>query len=90
MSSLVIDECSEKERASIWNLFRENKNIRLLTIDHGPEQSWDEAMLVLDLPRLPDEQIKAILNSYVPTVDASHWVAWCEGSPRVAHAVGEN
>ena len=87
---LVIDECSEKERASIWNSFRENKNVRLLTIDHGPEQSGDEAMLVLDLPRLPDEQIKAILNSYVPTVDASHWVAWCEGSPRVAHAVGEN
>jgi hypothetical protein len=89
--TLVIDECSEKERASIWNSFRERENIRLLTIDHGPEQSRDDAMMVLDLPRLPDDQIKAILGSYVPkNVDPSHWVAWCEGSPRVAHAVGEN
>ena len=89
--ALVVDECSEKERASIWNAFRERTNIRLLTIDHGPEQSRDEAMLILDLPRLPDEQIRAILSSYSPkNVDPSHWVAWCEGSPRVAHAVGEN
>jgi hypothetical protein len=87
---LVIDECSERERASIWNSFRERKNIHLLTVDHGPEQSRDDAMLVLDLPRLPDDQIRAILSSYVPNVDPSHWVAWCEGSPRVAHAVGEN
>jgi len=53
---LVVDECSERERASIWNSFRERKNIHLLTIDHGPEQSRDEAMMVLDLPRLPDER----------------------------------
>jgi len=88
---LVIDECSEKERASIWNAFRERKNIQLLTIDHGPEQSRDVAMMVLDIPRLPDEQIKALLGTYLPkSVDPSHWVTWCEGSPRVAHAVGEN
>ena len=88
---LVIDECSERERASIWNAFRQKTGIHLVTIDHGPEQSRDEAMLVLELPRLPDEQIKAILASYLPQgVDPSHWVAWCEGSPRVAHAVGEN
>ena len=87
---LVIDECSERERASIWNSFREKKNICLLTIDHGPEQSRDEAMTVLELPRLPDDRINAILGSYVPGVHLSHWVGWCEGSPRVAHAVGEN
>ena len=63
---LVIDECSERERASIWNSFREKKNIFLLTIDHGPEQSRDEAMTVLELPRLPDDRINAILGSYVP------------------------
>ena len=48
--TLVIDECSGKERASIWNAFRERKNIQLLTIDHGPEQSRDEAMIVLEFP----------------------------------------
>lgn len=88
---LVIDECSEKDRASIWNALRERKKVQLLTIDHGPEQSRDELMLILDLPRLPDEQISSILATYLPSnVDSSHWVAWCEGSPRVAHAVGEN
>ena len=88
---LVIDECSERERASIWNAFRQKTGIHVVTVDHGPEQSRDAAMLVLDLPRLPDDQIKAILASYLPKGnDPSHWVAWCEGSPRVAHAVGEN
>lgn len=88
---LVVDECSEKERASIWTAFREIQGIKLITIDHGPERSRDDAMLVIDLPRLPDEKIKAILASYLPkSGDPSHWVGWCEGSPRVAHAVGEN
>ena len=63
----------------------------MLTIDHGPERSRDEEMLVLDLPKLADDQIKAILATYLPKgADSSHWVNWCEGSPRVAHAVGEN
>jgi hypothetical protein len=88
---LVIDECSERERASIWNAFRTRQTIKLVTIDHGPERSRDEAMLVLDLPPLADDQIKAILASYLPKgADPSHWVGWCQGSPRVAHAVGEN
>lgn len=88
---LVIDECSERERASIWNAFREIAAVQLVTIDHGPERSRDAAMLILDLPRLADEKIKAILASYLgQSADPSHWVSWCEGSPRVAHAVGEN
>jgi hypothetical protein len=88
---LVIDECSERERASIWNAFRTRQTIKLVTIDHGPERSRDETMLILELPRLDDEQIKAILVSYLPKgADPSHWVGWCQGSPRVAHAVGEN
>lgn len=51
---LVIDECSERERASIWSALRQKQNIKLITIDHGPERSRDEAMLVIDLPPLPD------------------------------------
>jgi hypothetical protein len=88
---LVVDECSERERASIWTSLREKQGIKLVTIDHGPERSRDEAMLVIDLPRLPDDKIRAILASYLPEgCNPSHWVEWCEGSPRVAHAVGEN
>lgn len=88
---IVIDECVEKERASIWNALKGKKNIRLMTIDHGPERSRDDEMLVIECPQLPEDQIKAIIASYLPKpTDVSHWARWCDGSPRVAHAVGEN
>lgn len=88
---LVIDECIEKERVSIWNSLKGKTNLRLVTIDHGPERSRDDGMLVLECPRLPEDKIKAIIASYIPpNTDASHWARWCDGIPRVAHAVGEN
>ncbi len=58
---VVIDECAEKERASIWGGLKGKENIRLVTIDHGPERSGDERMLVIDCPTLPADQIMAII-----------------------------
>ncbi|MEW6327063.1 MAG: hypothetical protein AB1487_05645 [Thermodesulfobacteriota bacterium] len=88
---LVIDECIERDRASIWNALKGKKNIRLVTVDHGPELSRDSEMLVIECPALPEDQIKEIITSYLPKqMDVSHWTQWCDGSPRVAHAVGEN
>jgi hypothetical protein len=88
---LTIDECIEKDRASIWNALKGKQNIRLVTIDHGPELSRDSEMLVIECPVLPEDQVKEIIASYLPTqTDVSHWARWCDGSPRVAHAVGEN
>lgn len=88
---VVIDECVEKERASIWNALKGKRNIKLVTIDHGPERSGDDEMLVIECPQLPEDQIKATIASYLPKpTDVSHWAQWCDGSPRVAHAVGEN
>ncbi len=88
---LVIDECVERDRASIWNALKGKKNIRLVTVDHGPELSRDSEMLVIECPALPEDQIKEIITSYMPKqMDVSHWAQWCDGSPRVAHAVGEN
>lgn len=88
---IVVDECAEKDRASIWNSLKGKKNVKLITIDHGPERSRDEAMLLIDCPPLPEDQVKAIIESYLPkSASVSHWVEWCDGSPRVAHAVGEN
>jgi hypothetical protein len=88
---VVIDECIEKERASIWNALKGKRNIKLVTIDHGPERSGDDEMLVIECPQLPEDQIKATIASYLPKpTDVSHWAQWCDGSPRVAHAVGEN
>lgn len=89
--NLVVDECEENERASIWNSLKGKPHIKLITIDHGPEASADRSMQVFQCPALPIEEISAILSSYVgKRADVSNWAEWCEGSPRVAHAVGEN
>jgi len=89
---LVVDECPDKERASIWNVLKAYRSkCQLVTIDHGPERSADEAMRIFHCPLLEEEQIAAIINSYIDTErEAKRWAAWCSGSPRVAHAVGQN
>jgi len=89
---LVVDECPDKERASIWNVLKAYRSkCQLITIDHGPEKSSDKAMRVLHCPSLADEQIASIINSYIDTQEeAKRWAAWCSGSPRVAHTVGQN
>lgn len=89
---LVIDECSVKERASIWDAMRRRSDrCRLITIDHGPEDIRDSMMRVFDCPPLSDEQIAAIIDEYVPLPrESRRWAKFCGGSPRVAHAVGRN
>jgi hypothetical protein len=90
--TLVIDDCAERDRASIWNALRERSDrVRLITLDHGPETSTDERMHVLQCPPLADAQIKEILAGYVGEKwDLERWAEFCSGSPRVAHAVGDN
>lgn len=89
---LVVDECPDKERASIWNVLKAYRSkCQLITIDHGPERSVDEAIRIMPCPPLDKEQITAILNQYIEVQDeARRWATWCEGSPRVAHSVGQN
>jgi hypothetical protein len=88
---LVIDECAERERASIWSALKGKPHIKLITIDHGPESSSDVAMQVYACPPLGKDQIIEILSTYIgQRSDLSNWAEWCEGSPRVAHAVGDN
>ena len=38
---LVIDECDEVDRASIWSALKGRRRVKLITIDHGPETSAD-------------------------------------------------
>jgi hypothetical protein len=88
---LIIDECEEQERASIWGALKGKPHIKLITIDHGPETSTDSSMEVFQCPSLGKDQITAILSAYIgKRMDLSNWAEWCEGSPRVAHAVGDN
>ena len=88
---LVIDECDDDDRASIFNALRGRARIKLVTIDHGPELSSDSLMEVVKFPQLGEAQIKEILSVYIGNAGHVHnWVSWCEGSARVAHAVGDN
>jgi hypothetical protein len=89
--SLVVDECEEHERASIWGALKGKSQVKLITLDHGPETPADSPMKSLGCPPLGDEPIKAILADYIgQSPHLSNWVEWCQGSPRVAHAVGAN
>jgi len=88
---LVIDECDDTDRASIWGSLKGRERLKLITIDHGPENSTDDAMRTLQFPALEHAQIESIISDHVGhSRDISNWAVWCEGSARVAHAVGEN
>ncbi len=89
---LVIDECDEKNRASIWSSLKgRSDRCRVVTIDHGPETASDELMRLFICPPLADDHITEIIKGYVPNCgEVRRWAAFCKGSPRVAHAVGQN
>lgn len=89
--TLVIDDCAERDRASIWRTLKGKTGIKLITIDHGPEESSDSSMKVFQCPPLEKDQIVEIIASYIgKRNENSNWAEWCDGSPRVAHAVGDN
>ena len=89
--TLIIDDCDDRDRASIWSALKVRKGIKLITIDHGPDETHDSAMRMYHCPPLADEQIKNILFGYLQqNADLHNWAGWCSGSPRVAHLVGEN
>ncbi len=89
--TLVVDDCDNRDMASIWSALKGRAGIKLITIDHGPEETHDSAMKIFHCPQLPDEQIKNILLGYLrQKADLDNWAKWCSGSPRIAHAVGEN
>ncbi|MCY3955946.1 MAG: XRE family transcriptional regulator [Nitrospira sp.] len=88
---LVIDDCEDGDRTSIWSVLKGRNRIKLITIDHGPDETHDNAMRVYHCPPLAEEQIKNILFGYLQqNADLHNWAEWCSGSPRVAHLVGEN
>lgn len=89
---LVLDELSEREMSEIWGHLRSRcGTLKLISLDHGPDRSHDSEIEHISAPRLPDQTIKQILQSHVgENKDIDRWVKICEGSPRVAQAVGEN
>lgn len=89
---IILDELSSPELAEIWaHLKHRCGTLKLISIDHGPDRSRDSEIDFFTAPRLPDQTIRTILVSHVGELhELERWIAVCEGSPRVAQAVGEN
>lgn len=89
---LVIDELPESELSDIWRHLKPRcGSLKIVSIDHGRDETHDEEIERLDTPRLPDGTIRKILAGQVgDNQELDRWVTICEGSPRVAQAVAEN
>lgn len=89
---LVIDELPESELADIWRHLKPRcGRLKIVSLDHGRDETHDEDIDRLAVPRLPDETIRKILASQVgESHELDRWVSICEGSPRVAQAVADN
>lgn len=89
---LVIDELPESELSDIWRHLKPRcGSLKIVSLDHGRDETHDEEIDRLTAPRLPDETIKKILASRVgESCELDRWVVICEGSPRVAQAVADN
>jgi hypothetical protein len=88
---LVLDECDPELRADIWNKFKlSGRRIRIVTIYNEDDETVGTTTY-LNAPPLDSEAIKAILQGYVTLKDyIDRWIDFCGGSPRLAHAIGEN
>ena len=89
---LVIDELPEHELSDIWRHLKPRcGTLKIVSLDHGRDETYDGEIDRINAPRLPDETIRAILERSVgESLELDRWVAICEGSPRVAQAIAEN
>jgi len=89
---LVIDELPESELSDIWRHLKQRcGSLKIVSLDHGRDETYDAEIDRLHAPRLPDETIKKILVGQVgESRELDRWVTICEGSPRVALAVADN
>ena len=89
---VVIDECDPSSWARIWNqLSHCGPRIKLITIYNDYEvQAADVTYYIA--PPLTQEQIRSIIQKYsnLSEDQADRWVELCDGSPRVAHVIGDN
>ncbi|WP_018907480.1 hypothetical protein ABL841_20535 [Variovorax paradoxus] len=88
---LVVDDCDEEDRSTIYGMVKGKARLKLITLYHGPELSRDASMRTIDFPQLGEQEIGAILASYLGKKESLHnWIEWCRGSARAAHILGEN
>ena len=88
---LVIDECDPHNRSEIWDrLGHRGPRIKLVTIYNDYDPLPVEDILSLEISRLDDDQIRAIIQGYEISNDqANQYIDFCDGSPKMAHHVGK-
>jgi hypothetical protein len=89
---LVIDELPESDLSDIWRHLKTRCGyLKIVSMDHGRDETRDVEIDRINMPYLPDDAIKRILAHRVgESPDLDRWVNICEGSPRVAQAVADN
>jgi len=88
---VVVDECDFASQTSIWNqLQQRSPRIKLVSIYNDPAEPTGTTV-VQNAPPLDDTRIAEIIADYeVPQDQARQWAELCDGSPRVAHVIGQN
>jgi hypothetical protein len=91
LAILVVDECGRQDSSRIWDrLEHASPRVKLVTIDVAEAESGADVRHML-VPPLPTEEVARIIQGYIPQqYEAERWAELCDGSPRVAHVVGEN
>ena len=89
---VIIDECDRSSSSDFWNELRHRgPRIKLMSI-HNDHEDRAGDISYHDTPPLNDDQIRDILQKHIPisNYQADRWGRLCDGSPRVAHLIGEN
>jgi hypothetical protein len=88
---LVVDECDAQNRAEIWNQIQAHSPRLKLISMYNDVQELSGTTVLLEVPALDATNIAEILRGYdVPGDEAMRWASFCDGSPRVAHVLGQN
>ena len=89
---LVIDELPDSEMAEVWGHLKPRCGyLKIVSLDHGKDESYDAEIQRFEVPKLTVETIKKILTDRIgDSNELDRWAEICDGSPRVALAVAEN
>jgi hypothetical protein len=89
---LVVDECGPDSRSELVRNFAPlGPLLKVISIYQDRDEADDASEYRLSvMPPLPTPEIETILKTYDVDAASTGWAMLCEGSPRVAHVIGQN